>query len=46
LLAQFERELRAEVFRLKYLPNLNFGAAIERRPLEPVDRLGERFTFS
>src|SRR4051812_5474854 len=39
LLPEFGRELRPEVRRLEHLADLHLLAAVERRPLEPLDRL-------
>src|SRR5687768_15727304 len=39
LLAQLRRELRAEILGLEHLPNLDLRTAVERRPLQPFDRL-------
>src|SRR5438067_2894200 len=42
LRAQLRRELLAEVLGLEDRPDLDFGPAVERRALEPLDRLVDR----
>src|SRR5258705_12960404 len=43
LLAQLGRQRLAKIFRGKYLPDFDLGAAVERRTLHPVNRLIQRF---
>ena len=39
LCAQLRRDLVAEVLRLEHRANFDFGAAVERRALEPLNRV-------
>src|SRR5437879_272550 len=42
LLAQFRRQRLAEILGIEHLPDLDLGAAVERRALHPFDRFVAR----
>src|SRR6266849_9758691 len=46
LLTQLGRQRFAEILRIEDLPDLDFGAAVERRALHPFNRLLQRFRLN